>query len=238
MASPDLRKLWKLNQIDSALVDIRKRAAALDPGKKLMADIAALETELAEVGGKGKALSGELADLELAQLGAADKIKSIEAKLYSGKIVNPREVEAYQLDVAALKRQRAKHDDRIMELLELVPPAKEVAAEVEGRIAKAKAALAAHRKSVLETQAKMQEEFKRLNSERPGAAAGIEAGLLARYESVRAKHGTGMAEIIKGRSCSGCGNHLPERTLEALKVERTVTCEQCHRILYYTDGLV
>lgn len=238
MASSELRALWKLNQIDSSLVDIRKRAAALDPGRKLMADLEVVEKEYAEVGGAAKALTGELADLELAQQGAADKIKKIEKDLYSGKVVNPREVEAYQKDIEALKRQRAKHDDRIMELLELAPPAKAAAAAVEAKVAKVKAELSAHRKAAMELKTKLEEEFKRLNAARPEAAKGIDAGLLARYDAIRAKQGTGMADIKKGSSCAGCGNLLPARTLEALKVDRTVTCEQCHRILYYTEGLI
>ena len=33
MASAELQRLWKLARIDTGLVEIRKRAAALDPGR-------------------------------------------------------------------------------------------------------------------------------------------------------------------------------------------------------------
>lgn len=238
MPPPDLLKLWKLNQIDAGLADVRKRAANLDPGKKLTAELEALEKELAQVGGEAKALSGELADLELAQQSAAAKVKKIEQDLYGGKIVNPREVEAFQKDIASIKRQAAESEGRMVELMDLVPPAKAAAAAVEGKIAKTKAALAEHRKGAMELKKKLEEEFKRLAQARPDALKGIDAGLLAKYEAIRAKQGTGMAQVVKGTSCSGCGNVLPTRTLEAVKIDRVVTCEQCHRILYYTEGLV
>lgn len=237
MASQELRKLWKLNQIDTALLEIRKRAAALDPGKKIMSEIEELEKELATVGGQAKALSAEMLDLELKQKSAQSKIKQIEKDLYGGKVVNPREVEAHQKEIESLKRQRATSDDRLFELMEEVPPAKAAATEVESRISKKKTELANYRKSTLEAKAKLEAEFKRLNAARPEAAKGIDPGLLARYEAIRAKHGTGMANI-NGPACAGCGNHLPEKTFDALKSDRVATCEQCHRILYYTEGLV
>lgn len=237
MASQELRKLWKLNQIDSALLDIRKRAAALDPGKKIMGEIEALEKELASVGGRAKALTGKMLDLELQQRSAAGKIKQIEKDLYSGKIVNPREVEAHQKEIEGIKRKSFALDDRLLELMEAAPPAKAAATEIEELISKKKAELATHRKAALETKAKLESEFKRLSAARPEAAKEVEAGLLARYEAIKKNHDTGMAEVKKG-FCGGCGNHLPEKTVETLKIDRVATCEQCHRILYYSEGLV
>ena len=61
MDSPSLQRLWLLHEIDSGLVDIRKRAAALDPGRALMAELKALEEQYDATG--VKALSSELTDL-------------------------------------------------------------------------------------------------------------------------------------------------------------------------------
>ena len=96
MASAELQRLWKLSQIDSGLVEIRHKAAALDPGKKVTAELEELKKQDAEIGGHARKLSADLADLELAQKGIDDKLKKIDKELYGGKIVNPREVENFE----------------------------------------------------------------------------------------------------------------------------------------------
>ncbi|RYF45944.1 MAG: hypothetical protein EOO38_15085 [Cytophagaceae bacterium] len=32
--------------------------------------------------------------------------------------------------------------------------------------------------------------------------------------------------------------HLPERTIQGLKDDKPLACETCHRLLYYTEGVV
>src|SRR5689334_9375648 len=129
MPSSELRRLYKLHLVDQALLEIRKRAAALDPGKKTAAEIQALQKELDE--GPAKRLHSELTDLELKQKGFQDKIAKFEKDLYGGKIVNPREVEAIQKEIGILKRQRGELDERILEIWEELPPAKEKAEKAE-----------------------------------------------------------------------------------------------------------
>lgn len=238
MASPALTKLWKLAQIDAAIVEIRKRAGALDVGQAIAKEIERLEAELKEKGGAAHALSSELTDLELKQKGIDEKLKRIDKEMYGGKVVNPREVENLEKEIANLKRQREGHDARILELWELVPPAKKIADELEAKIAKHRETLAARQKAALAEKTKLEADFKDRAARRPEAAKAVEPALLARYEGVRQKHGgIGMVEIL-GRKCGGCGMLLPERTIQNAKEDKTVTCEACHRFLYYTEGLV
>src|SRR5947209_4308261 len=99
MSETDLRNLWKLHLVDYQLLEIRKRAAALDPGKRLMAEIAALNMQLEAKAAHLKTLHGEQTDVELQQKSLDDKLKKIDKELYGGKIVNPREVEAFQKEI-------------------------------------------------------------------------------------------------------------------------------------------
>lgn len=239
MASADLRRLWKLHLIDAAIQDIRNRAANLDVGQKTLKEIEALNKELEDKGGKAKALSGELQDLELAQKGIADKIAKIDKDLYSGKIVNPREVENYEKEIEILKKQRSEMDERILELWELVPPAKEAAAKIEAEIAAKKQEVAEKRQKAVGAKTQLEVEFKTKMAARPEAVKEVNPSLLARYEAIRQKHeGVGMAEVVKRRQCGACGTLLPERSLTMAEEDKVVTCESCHRILYYTEGVV
>jgi uncharacterized protein len=239
VATLELQRLWKLHEIDAAIVEIRTRAAALDPGRKAQAELQALEAKHAEVGGKARGLSQELQDLELGQQGIADKLKRIERDMYGGKVTSPREVEALEKEIASLKRQRDANDERILELWETLPPAKEAAERLERQIEAKKAEVAEARKRAIEEKKRLEEEFARLTKLRPEATGGISPNLLARYDAIRQKHGgLGMAEVARGVHCGGCGTLLPERTLAGLKDDKSMTCESCHRILYLREGIV
>ena len=239
MASGDLLHLWKLHLIDSALVEIRARAAALDPGRGIMAKIEAEQKAADAIIAEAKSLSGELTDLELKQKSIDDKIKKFEKELYGGKIVNPREVESINKEIAMLKRQRGESDVRILELWELVPPAKAKAEEEQKKIDELKSQLKQFQRGVLETKTKLEQEFKSASAQRAPLATEIPAGLLAKYDSIRNRHGgIGMARIQKNGSCGSCGTRLPTKVIEDVKDDRTVTCESCHRILYYSESVV
>ena len=239
MTSPSLQRLWRLHEIDLAIVEVRKRAAALDPGKTIQAQINALDAEYAEKGGRAKELSSEQTDLELKQKTIDEKIKKIDKELFGGKIVNPREVEAFEKEIEMFKRQRASMDERLLELFELVPPSNAAAAEVQKKIDAKKAELADYQKRVVKEQERLKVEFGRVNAQRPEAATGIEPGLLARYDAIRQKQGgVGMSKVTKIGTCEMCGMKLPIKSIEGAKEGRVVTCEACHRILYCTDGLL
>jgi uncharacterized protein len=236
--SEDLFRLWKLHQIDAALVELRARAASLDPGKEILARMQSFQAEHDEALSQAKALSAELTDLELKQKGLDEKIAKFEKELYGGKVVNPREVEAIQKEIAMLKRQRGESDVRILELWESAPPAKEKAEEAQRRMGDLKRELAEFQKGALEKKGQMEQEYKALAAQRAGLEAEVPKALLARYDAIRQKHGgIGMARITKKGNCGQCGTSLPTKVIQDVKEDRVVTCEQCHRILYYSESI-
>jgi uncharacterized protein len=237
MPSEELRRLHKLHLIDTALHEIRKRAAALDPGRKTASEIQILEKQLAE--GPAKKLHSEMIDLELKQKTYQEKIAKFEKDLYGGKVINPREVESIQKEITILKQQRGELDERILQIWDELPPEQEKADKIEKGIAQRKTLLAQEQKAAMQAKAQLEAEFKEKSAMRPQHAKEIAPTLLARYEGIRQKHGTGMGEVdVKKRSCGACGTSLPTRVIEALKEDKVVTCESCHRILYYNDGVV
>jgi len=239
MASAELQRLWKLSQIDTALVEIRHKAASLDPGKKIMQELEELKKLDADVGVKARKLSAELADLELVQKGIEDKLKKIDKELYGGKVVNSREVENLEKEIASLKRNRNSNDEKILELWEIVPPAKEAAAKIDAQIEEKQKLLAERKKRAVSDKAALEAEFARLTKLRPDATRGITPLLMAKYDGVRQRNGgIGMAEVTSRQTCARCGTVMPERTVQGLKDEKVITCESCHTILYYSEGVV
>jgi predicted nucleic acid-binding Zn-ribbon protein len=239
MASLDLQRLWKLHKVDSGLVDIRHQAAALDPGKSVRIEIERLKAQDSEVGGRYRYLHRELTDIELENKGAMEKIKGIEKQLYGGTIVSPREASAFEQEIAIIKKHIGEREERQLELYDLIGPAKEAHDKLQAQIEEKKKELGEANKKGLALKAELQREFARLTKLRPEAAKVVNPTLLARYEDIRKRHGgIGMAEVTKKGMCGACGTNLPERTLQMLREDKVATCEACHRILYFTDGVV
>lgn len=239
MASADLLHLWKLHQIDASLVQIRAQASALDPGRAIMAKLEAAQKIADEKNAHAKSLSGELTDLELEQKTHDDKIKKFEKELYGGKVVNPREVANINKEIAQIKRQRGDSDVRLLELWELVPPAKAEAEEAQKAVDAVKSELQEFQKGVMTTKTKIEADYKKFSGERAAAAAQVPAGLLARYDAIRNRYGgIGMSRIQKNKTCGMCGTSLPTKVVEDVKEDKFVTCEDCHRILYFSESIV
>src|SRR2546423_3005099 len=239
MPSDDLRKLWKLHLVDLGLHEIRKRAAALDPGRKLQGELAVLTADFDTKNAALKSLTGEQTDTELQQKSMDDKLKKVDKELYGGKIVNPREVANLQKEVATIKNHRGDLDVRLLELWEEIPPARAMADEAGEKVAVKRRELDEYQKTVLKLKAELEAEFKQRAAQRPLAAQEVPPALLARYEAIRKKYdGIGMARISKTGSCEACGMRLPTKVVEDVRDGRVVTCEACHRILYGSEGLI
>jgi len=239
MASLDIQRLWKLHKVDSGLLDIRNQAAALDPGRVIRAEIDRLKAQDGDIGFKYRAYHQEQVDLELAQKGAEDKIKKLEKELYGGTVVSTRESENFQKEIESVKKQKDARDERLFELYELIPPAKIAADAIAKQMEQKRIELGEANKRALTMKSELEREFARLTKLRPETAKIVNPTLLARYENIRQRHGgVGMAEVSKKGSCGGCGTSLPERTLQALREDKIVACEECHRILYFTEGAI
>src|SRR5580704_14854492 len=62
MASPDLRRLWALHEIDAQILDLKRRAARLDAGFAEAAKLKELEAKDATAGEAARALVAEQLD--------------------------------------------------------------------------------------------------------------------------------------------------------------------------------
>ena len=159
--------------------------------------------------------------------------------MYGGSVVNPREVENLEKEILLLKRQRDANDEKILGLWDVIPPAKEAASKIEAKIVEKQKQVNERKKAAMAEKTFLETEFARLTKLRPDALRGIGPGLMNKYDSIRQRMGgVGMAEATRKNTCGGCGTVLAERMVQSLKEEKVVTCESCHRILYYSEGVV
>jgi predicted nucleic acid-binding Zn-ribbon protein len=237
MASLALQRLHGLHEIDAAMFQLRQRAAAFKPAA---AESAALEIEAPEL---EKAIAtyreahAEATDLELSVATTQTKIEKLEATLFSPGTA-ARDVELMNRELASLKKQREEQELRLLELLEEMPQREEAMKRAEARQLALRQAVARAKANGKSEAEAMNAEYAALGKRRPEALNGQDPALLAKYESIRQKYGTGMADVKRPNQCGACGTLLPERAITSLRDDKVVTCESCYRLLYYTEGLV
>lgn len=236
MAKFDLDALYRLHRIDDAMQGIQREASAMDMGQRASAKIKKLTPEYDQIVGEATAAHAKLKDSELQAKSLDEKIKKASSELYGGKIVNPREVEAYEKDIAMLKRQRSELDDEMLELMEQLPEIESKAERAKKVMDQLKQEVAAKQRDGKDAWTKLDTEYKELAAKRKKAAVDVAAELLAKYEAIRKNHeGIGMAEVDKRAQCARCGTNLPEKTILAVKEGNYITCENCRRILFWVQ---
>jgi predicted nucleic acid-binding Zn-ribbon protein len=209
------------------LPELAELAAREDELARLEATLAGVGTDAAASATLQRRLEGELALLE-------SKISELDAKLYSGVVTVPRELQAMQTEGGAMRERRAALEDEVLEAMSARETLDEQVAELEGRRAELDAESVRLRVAVAEAQAQVDRDLTAELAARAESATHIPADVAALYEQLRAHlGGVAAAPLVNGR-CGGCHLALPATEIDRLRKEPAdalVRCEQCERIL-------
>ena len=239
MASADLSRLYKLHLIDVGILEIKKKAVSLEAGKRHQAELEALTAQFKKVEAAFHQIHGEQKDIELSNQQIDDKVKSIDSLLFGGSIKNSKEIESYEAQKKSMGKQKSENEDRLLEVWDKVSVA-ETAYKAEKKILDERSkAFEEWKGKAAIFKGQLESKYKELMSLRPTAAKGIDPTLIAKYESAKQQHhGIGVAVITKQQTCEECGTKVSDKSIESIKDDRIVNCEECHRILYWTGGIV
>lgn len=221
------------------MLEISKRLTTYNPNERLRRELEKARAELHELEAKYRELKQAAKDLELQDKAVEERLKRLQKDLYGGKIVNPREVEAMEHEIESLKRQRGEMDLRLLELWERLPEAERALEDPRTRLEELESKFSDAEEKLGAERAVLEEEYSKLAAARPRFLEGLSPGLLARYDAIRQRQsGIGMAEATKDGLCGACGTTLPRSAIENAKLGQIATCQECHRIVYATEGAI
>jgi hypothetical protein len=205
----------------TALAEHRRALATLD------AETLGVQEQRDAIGRDQKRVEDEVASVEA-------KAAEVDAKLYSGTITSPRELQGFQEDLESLRRrQRQLEDDVLVFMEQLEPLDADLAARATRRaeLATEEERLAA---ALADAERAVEGELDDATAARARDVEPIPADVLDRYDRLRKQHdGVAIARLV-GNHCGGC--HL---TLSAVEVDRIkheppdalIYCEECGRLL-------
>ena len=197
-------------------------------------ELAGLETTLreaasaaAEAARAQRKVEGELSLVEA-------KASDLDARLYSGAVTVPRELQAMQSEGGVLRARRGALEDEVLEAMGRREVLDGEVSALERRRAELDAEGAGLRAAIAEAQARIDRELDGELAASSTAAAGIPADLIARYKQLRTRlGGVAAAPLVNGR-CGGCHLALSATEVDRMRkepAEALVRCDQCERIL-------
>lgn len=231
------RGLLQVQEHDTAANRLRHRRDTLVEAARLEAvgnAIATIDASLAETGERRDIVARVQRRLEDELGNVEDKIKSLDARLYSGEVTVIRELQALQADAESLRRRRSSLEDQVLEAMTEREPIDEEFRALERERDRLDGEGAELRAAIAEAQANIDAELSAELEARAETATHIPDDLMALYEKIRAKEGgIGAAALVNGR-CGGCHLALPATELDRMKrqpPDALVRCEQCGRVL-------
>jgi predicted nucleic acid-binding Zn-ribbon protein len=165
------------------------------------------------------------------------KIDGEQAKVLSGEVTNPKELQNLTRELDALKRRKDAIEYDELSLMEKAEDGRAQLAKVEATLAEGAAKEVA---LIGEFKAKggdLQTEISRMREGREKSAASLPAERRAQYEALKeSKHGIAVG-VLKGDLCSACRTQIPAHEAQALHAGPEVAeCPNCKRILVVREA--
>lgn len=228
-------RLLALQDADLAIDRLRARRRSLEQGSEVAAartEADAAEAHLGELRLRLDELARDQTRFELEIDSMTQKEKAEQARMYDGSIVNAKELDALQHEIASVQSRRSDREDELLALLEIRERIETDATEAErtatSRRARVDEVVAATADEIVSVDADLAER----TAERDAIALDIERDVLDLYEDLRRhKKGIGAAALVDG-VCQACHEQLSAVVLDTMKRSEGIRrCEHCRRIL-------
>jgi uncharacterized protein len=229
--------LLSLQDHDTTADQLEHRLAHLpsrDELGQVMGELARLEATTAEVEGRRHDLGRGQQRLEDEISALTDKAGQHDKTLYSGTIGNPRELQALQDEIGALKRRISQLEDQELELMEQIEPLDAELATAADRRVELDQRGAGLRAQIAEEEVSIEAQLEQVRAERAAIAGEVEPDLLAEYDTLRPQSGGIAIARLVGGSCGGCHLHLSAVEIDRIKKlppEAPAHCDECGRLL-------
>lgn len=228
-----ISELLELQALDTRIGKLRREQEALDHGERVERALALRRARLEIAERKLQGLTVEQRDAELEQQALETKKHGVSRRLYEGRVTAPRELQALEMEVAMLERQRQRLDRDMMARLEEIEAAEAAAGTARAAVEEAEKALRVIRRRYQKETERISEELARLEPERQRLAARLEPDVLRRYDEIRRRSANLAAVRVENGACAGCRMKVGTALLRRVNAQDTyVYCESCSRFLF------
>ena len=228
----DVAALYQLQALELDILERAKRIKAINTQLEDDAALRAVEAENEEAQAALDAAQARVRDMELEIAAVVDKRQSAEARLYSGEVTNPKELQDMQMELEALARRRSVLDD---ELQKLNSERDELQSKADATDSRRQSVLAERElecKDLLNEKQNLSDKVGKLLERRRTSVEAIPQQDFQTYNSMRAAKSNRPVAVLKDKACTICGIEQNYIVITAInRGDDLVHCQSCGRIL-------
>lgn len=228
LADIDAQLLRNAHQ-QSHLPELAQLAELADERRSIDEELVAADARLSDAQADQERVDADLTP-------ARQRLQRNQERIDSGSVSDPKALRGMVEETEHLSGRISKLEDDeldVMQTIEDLTGEREAIAAKRDEVNERARVVIARRNAAL---AQLNEARQQLTTERDTQAAALPAELMAEYEKLRAKHGSGAAALEQGR-CTGCRLAVNDADLRAYRKAapaEVLHCEECGRILVRT----
>jgi len=227
-----IKQLYELQQIE---LDIEQKQGRLRQIQVQLGDreaVAQAEARLEQERQNLAQLNQEQRAAEWQAEDVTTKAKTVEDKLYSGQVKNPKELLGMQKDLESLKAKQRQLEDKVLDIMSQAEGSTSHLASLEGELAKAMHLWQESQSRLKAEQGELELALAGLEERRSRLRSQINSAHLSLYDRLRPdKSGQAVARVEQGM-CLGCRISLPMSIVQRVRLgDEIVQCPSCNRIL-------
>lgn len=144
----------------------------------------------------------------------------------------PKELESIQQEVAALRRQRGRVEDELLEVMNSLEEAEPACIEAAEELASLEAAHAERVAEIAAERDRLERAIAKDEARRQAAAGAIPREVLGLYEDLARRKGGVAVAHLRGMTCTRCRIAMPEAVRRRVMAsDGIMQCPNCERIL-------
>jgi predicted nucleic acid-binding Zn-ribbon protein len=213
-----------IEQTESALIETRRRRLRNPELDAAEARVVRLRENERPAALQQRQLEAELADIET-------KIKRDNTRMYSGQIVDPRELSSLERELTHYATRHGDLEQRVLEAMEHAEAFAEEIAASDASARETRTRWESERPSLERQEAELAERLKRLKDERDAAVAEVSPQTVSTYSRLRANSGHAVS-VVRNGVCQWCRVNIPQKDVQHARAGALVSCSNCERILY------
>jgi predicted nucleic acid-binding Zn-ribbon protein len=216
-----------------ALDSHKQRLLAIEKALQDSPAVRAAAARVSDVNARLQAAQIAVKHLEMDVQNVDEKLSATENRMYSGKVVSPKELQDLQKEQASLKKRRATLEEENLEALIKVESIETERTQAQTMLQQAESDSAHLHEALYSERETLRQQVAKRDDERSALVSGVTADDLQLYQRLRAsKSGRPVARLEDG-SCTACGvEATSSRTQEARRGNDLVRCTNCDRIFF------
>jgi uncharacterized protein len=224
-------QVLRLEQLDT---EIEQAEAALNEARRRRLrnpELDAAESRVVRLRENERAAALHQRQLEAELTDVETKIKRDNTRMYSGQIVDPRELSSLERELANYGAQRDELEQRVLEAMEHAEAFAEEIAASDAAARETRAQWEAARPSLERQEAELAQRLTRLKADREAAAAEVSPQTVSTYSRLRTNSGHAVS-VVRNGVCQWCRVNIPQKDVQHARAGALVSCTNCERILY------